>query len=95
MARPQIVEANYYTFKKRLQTAVDKGNRIERTDKEAWSQYIQSNKINDIAMLSWGKLKFAIGKPTLVVIDDDSDWAGFYAYSDEDESCLKWVRPDA
>ena len=94
MARPQIVEANYYTFKKKLQKAVDLGKRIERTDKDAWSEYITANKINDIAMLSWGKLKFASGKPTLVVINDGSDWAGFYAFSDADEACLKWIRPD-
>ncbi len=94
MGRPQIVEVDYYEFVKRLRRAVDVGGRLERTDKEKWREYLETNKINDIALQSWGKLKFASRKPELVVIDDGSDWNGMYAYSHEDESVLKWTRAD-
>ncbi len=92
MGRPQIVEVDYYEFVKRLKAAVNAGGRIEITDKEKWKVYLVENKINDIAMKSWGKLKFASGKPTLVIIDDGTDWNGMYAYSHEDEAALKWIR---
>ena len=94
MGRPQIVEVDYYELVKRLKRAADVGGRIEKTDKERWRAYLDENKINDIAMQSWGKLKFASRKPTLVIIDDGGPWNGMYAYSHEDESALKWTRPD-
>lgn len=94
MGRPQIVEVDYYEFVKRLQRAADVGGRIEKTDKDRWSAYLAENKINDIAMQSWGKLKFASRKPLLVIIDDGTDWNGMYAYAHEDEAALKWTRPE-
>lgn len=95
MGRPRIVEVDYYDFKRRLRSAVDRGGRLEPTDKEAWKAYLTEHKISDVTMKAWGRQKFALAAPQLVVLRCGESWDGFYAFSDADEAALKWERdPD-
>ena len=95
MGRPRIVDVDYYDFKRHLRAATDKGGRLEPSDKEAWKTYLTENKISDVTMKAWGRQKFALGAPTLVVLKAGAKYDGFYAYSDPDEAALKWERdPD-
>lgn len=92
MGRPKIVEVDYYEFSSRLRKAIDNGRRLEKTDQPAWDEYVKKNKVNEIAMQSWGRSKFAGTKP--VIISDGSTWDGFYVFSKEDEAVLKWTWED-
>lgn len=92
MGRPRIVEVDYYEFQRRLQRASDVGKRIDKTEKEKWSQYVKDHEVNEIAMNSWGRSKFENTQP--VIINDGSSWEGFYVYSSDDEAVLKWEREE-
>lgn len=94
MARPKIIEVDYYDFKTQLRKAIDSGQRIEKSQGDEWSAFVTENKVNEVAMVAWGKGKFISGKPAPVVINDGSSWAGYYVYSDPDEMVLKWVIAD-
>ena len=92
MARARIIEVNYYEFPKSLRKAADDGTRIEKSDKERWEAYVKENRINEIAMSSWGRSKF--GGSTPVVINSGGEWEGYYTYSRDEEGALKWVWED-
>ncbi|MFK7913455.1 MAG: hypothetical protein AB8B93_06035 [Pseudomonadales bacterium] len=92
MSRPKIVEANYYEFQDRLTKATNAGKRLEKADQPAWDEYVSSNKVNEIAMRSWGSSKYEDIVP--VIIADGSTWDGYYVYSKTDEACLKWTIPE-
>ena len=90
MSRPEIVEVNYFEFKRALERARDSGNRIEKSDKPRWDAYLKENKINEVAMMHWGKSRF---DSVVGVIIDGGQWEGFYVYSAQEEAVLKWTRP--
>lgn len=90
MGQPKIVEVDFYALKEKLKRAADAGGRIEKTDKERWHKYLKEHGVNETAMVAWAKVKFMSGKSKLVAIDHGESWDGLYAYSDEDESALKW-----
>jgi hypothetical protein len=92
MKRPKIVEEDYQLFMKKLRTATNNGQRIEKTDQPAWDDFVRENNINEVVMASWGKTKFE--KTVPVIINDGSSWEGYYVYSQIDEACLKWIRPE-
>ena len=92
MARPKIVEVNYYQFAERLRKATDNGRRIEKADQSAWDEFVTTNSVNEVAMASWGRSKFVGTVP--VIIKDGSSWEGYYVFSKEDEACLKWTVED-
>jgi len=95
MGRPKVVDVDYYQFRDKLKRATDAGGRIERKDRDRWRQYVQQHGFSETALEAWGKIKFVLGKTKLVAIDHGSDWDGVYAYSEEDEACMKWERePD-
>ncbi len=91
MGQPKIVEVDYYILLDKIKRAADAGGRIEKSDKEKWQEYMKANKVNDISLLAWGKVKFAGGKLKLVVINHGDPWDGCYVYSEEDEAALKFV----
>jgi hypothetical protein len=92
MARPKIVEVDYYQFAARLRKAIDSGHRLEKTDQPAWNDYVAANLVNEVAIAAWGQSIFAKTRP--VIINDGSSWDGYYVYSKEDEACLKWTMVD-
>lgn len=90
MARQRIAEVNYYEFMANLRRATDAGGRIEPTDREKWAAYIKSKNVNEVAFLHLAGKKYSNVKG--VIIDQGGDWDGFYAYSVDDEACLKWEQ---
>lgn len=94
MGRPQIIEVDFFDFKTRLRQAIDSGKRVEKSQADAWSSFVRENKVNEAAMIAWGKGKFVAGKPSPVIIDDGSDWSGYYVFSQDDEMALKWKPAD-
>lgn len=92
MGRPRIVEVNYFDFKKHLRQATDVGGRIEKSQKDQWKAYLKEHKINEVAMMHWGKSRFAEVKG--VILDCGNDWDGFYCYSEMEEAVLKWTREE-
>ena len=53
MARPKIVDLDYFLFQKALRSAVDTGSRIDRSDKERWSNWVRENHIKEAAFRSF------------------------------------------
>ncbi len=90
MGRPRIVDADYYELMAQLGKAVAVQGRIERRDGSRWTDYIQKHKVNEAAMLHWGRSKFDTVEA--VIIDCGGAWDGFYVYSVDQEAALKWVR---
>ena len=90
MARPSIVEQNYFEFKQALQLATDQGARIEKTDKQRWKTWARANQVQEAAFRSLAAGKF--DDPSLVIIDGDGPWRGYYIYTTTEEICLKWTR---
>ena len=94
MARPRIVDLDYYQFQKELRKATDTGNRIDRSDKQRWSEWVRENHIKEAAFRSFAKGKYDGLEP--VIIDGESKWRGYYLVSTDEEAVLKWERaPEA
>jgi len=91
MAQAKVVEVDYYQLVENLKKASDVSALIEKTDKEKWKAYITENKIQDIKLEAFGKVKFMAGKPRLAAIVTGGNWDGCYVYSHEDEAAMKWV----
>ena len=92
MARPKIVEVDYYQFSERLRRATDAGKRLEKSDQPEWDNFVAAQNVNEVAMASWGRSKFENTTP--VIINDGGSWQGYYVFSKEDEACLKWTLTD-
>lgn len=90
MAQAKVVEVDYYQLVENLKRAADAQGLIEKTDKEKWKAYITENKIQDIKLEAFGKVKFLAGKPRLAAINIGGKWDGCYVYSHEDEAAMKW-----
>jgi hypothetical protein len=91
MGRPKIIEVDYFDFQSHLRSAINAGKRIEKTQPDAWSSFVEKHKVNEAAMVAWGKGKFVAGKPSPVIIDDGTDWTGYYVLSNDDQMVLKWI----
>lgn len=89
MARARIIAVDYYEFMKSLRKAADAGTRIEKSQADKWKDYVDTYKINEIAMHSWGRSKF--GGSTPVIINSGGEADGYYVYSKDEEAALKWV----
>jgi len=91
MNRPRVEEVDFHDLMRILKSARDARCVIEKSDKESWKKHVVENNIRDVSLEAHGKVKFANGKPTLVAIVMDSDWDGCYAYSQADESAIKYI----
>ena len=93
MARPKIVDLDYFLFQKALRRAIDNGSRIDRADKERWSTWVRENHVKEAAFKSFSAKMYEGLEP--VIIDTDTEWRGYYMFSTDEEAVLKWVRdPD-
>ncbi len=90
MARPQIVDLDYYQFQRALRRAIDSGARIDRADKKRWSAWVRENRIKEAAFRSFSKNLYDNLEP--VIIDGDDKWRGYYLFSTDEEAVLKWER---
>ena len=93
MSRVRIVEKNSSEFTSALRTATDSGNKLEPIDKAKWKDFVTENRIQEAAFRSIANKKYEGMKP--VVIQDDSQWSGYYMYTIDEEAVLKWERDDA
>lgn len=90
MARPRIVDIDYFQFQRALRRAIDSGERIDRADKKQWSSWVRENHIKEAAFRSFAKGMYEGLEP--VIIDGDGDWRGYYLFSTDEEAVLKWER---
>ena len=91
MARPTIVEQDYFRFQQALQRAVGAGQKIDPADKERWKGWVRENQIKEGAFMAFGNGMYEGLQP--VILDTGDDWQGYYLVSTQDEACLKWTRP--
>ncbi len=95
MARPKIVDLDYFQFQKALRRAIDSGSRIDRSEKDRWSKWVRDNRIKEAAFESFSKRIYEGLEPVIIDGDPDEKWRGYYRYSTDEEAVLKWVRePD-
>lgn len=93
MARPKIVEKDYYQFQQALSRAVDSGNRIDVSEKDRWRAWVKEHRVKEASFKSFGAGLYEGLQP--VIIDQDDAWGGYYMYSTDEEVVLTWVRdPD-
>lgn len=93
MARPRIVEKDYFQFQRALKRAMEGGRRIEKTEADRWKAWVKEHRIKEAAFKSFGANMYEDLEP--VIIDEDNEWGGYYLYSRDEEVVLAWERdPD-
>ena len=90
MNKPRIYSVYYQDFVAALQKAINAGHRIDKTEKQRWADYVRKNKIPEAAMGKHAESMSVGGRIKFVIINDDGDWEGYYAYSNDDQFCLKF-----
>jgi hypothetical protein len=91
MARPRIVDVDYFQFQRALRKAIDSGQRIDVSEKDRWLSWVRENDIKEAAFKALAAGKYEGLEP--VIIDVESEWKGYYLFSAAEEACLKWERP--
>ena len=95
MARPKIVDLDYFQFQKALRRAIDTGARIDKSEKERWHNWVRENQIKEAAFRSFSKRIYENLEAVIIDGEPDDKWRGYYLYSTDEEAVLKWVRePD-
>lgn len=92
MARPKIVDLDYFQFQKALRRAIDDGSRIDRADKKRWSEWVRENHIKEAAFRSFSKRMYEGLEPVIIDGDTDYKWRGYFLFSTDEEAVLKWER---
>jgi hypothetical protein len=93
MARPRIVDVDYFLFQNALRKAIDSGQRIDVAEKDRWSAWVRTNNVKEAAFKTFAQGKYQGLEP--VIIDAAGEWRGYYLVSKEEEACLKWQRDTA
>ncbi len=89
MSRPSVKDINFVDFKRLLDKATVNGTRVEKSDKERWSAFVNKHGVKEAGFMAYSRAQSESLKP--VIIDESGSNAGYYLYSDRDEVCLKWV----
>ena len=90
MGQPRIIEVQYHQFLKILQQATNSKKKIDKTDKEAWMNFVRKHKIPEAGMGVMAKAGAMSGKTKGVIIDGAGASDGYYIYSSDDLYCLKY-----
>ncbi len=90
MARPRIIDVDYFQFRNALRKAIDSGQRIDVSQKDRWLAWVRENQVKEAAFKSFAQGKYDGLEP--VIIDAADEWRGYYLFSTEEEACLKWQR---
>lgn len=90
MARPRIVEKDYYQFQQALRRAIDKGDRIDVSEKQRWKEWVKKHRVKEASFKSFGAGMYEGLQP--VIIDQDDEWGGYYMFSTDEEVVLFWER---
>lgn len=92
LQRPRIIQVDYHAFLAALRRASDAGARIDPTEKTRWNEWVKAQNVKEAAFRSVGCNQFDGLVP--VIIDDGSEWAGYYLSSVREEACLKWTTSE-
>ena len=95
MARPKIVDLDYFLFQKALRRAIDNGSRIDRADKVRWSTWVRENHVREAAFKSFSAKMYEGLEPVIIDGEAGYEWRGYYLFSTDEEAVLKWVREPA
>jgi len=93
--KPRIYTVHYFDFVTALRKATNDGQRLEKTEKQRWADYVRKNKIPEAAMNKCAEANLVGGRVEFVIINDDGEWEGYYAYSTVDQFSVKFdIRGD-
>ena len=70
MARPKIVEKDYYQFQKALRRAIDTGNRIDVSEKKRWKEWVKEHPVKEASFKSFGAGMYEGLEPVIINQDD-------------------------
>ena len=90
MSQRRIFELFYPDFSSILRTANDKHKTIQKSNKEAWADYVRKHDVPEPALMVRGKAGTLSGKVSVVIIDGAGSSDGYYVYSSDEEFCLKF-----
>jgi hypothetical protein len=90
MSERRVIEVLYTDFSTHLRNATNTKKKIEKTNKEAWANYVKKHNVPEPALLSRGKAGTLSGKVDLVIIDGAGESDGYYVYSSAEDFCLKF-----
>lgn len=90
MARPRILEVDYFHFRDALGRATAAGNRIEPKEKKRWDEWVREHEIREAAFKAFTDDMYEGLNPVIIASEDE--WDGYFLVSTVEEACLKWSR---
>ncbi len=90
MNSPRIYSVYYFDFVTALRKATNAKLRIDKAEKQRWTDYVRKNKVPEAAMGKQAESMSVGGKIESVIINDDGEWEGYYVYSNDDQFCVKY-----
>lgn len=87
-----MVDVDFYSFRRLLKEATQRGGRIDKRDTQRWNAYVKEHKVNEVAARAIAATRF--DSPTPVIIELGGEGDGLYVYSDIEEGCLRLVYRD-
>ncbi len=94
MSQRRIYEFNYGDFSMILRKATFAKQKIEKTNKDAWTNYVRKHNVPEAAILSRGKTATMTGEVDGVIIEGAGSSDGYYVYSQDEQICLKFEPGD-
>jgi hypothetical protein len=91
MSRPIVEELNFTEFRRALDRAALAGTRIQPREKERWQEYVRRNAVRELNFQAFAAGKYEGLEP--VIIDDTTEWGGYFLWSAMEEVVLRWRRP--
>ena len=86
MARPRIVDVDYFQFQQALRKAIDSGQRIDVAEKDRWLSWVRENNIKEAAFKSFAQGKYQGLEPVIIDVSDDASVAAAAALRAESRS---------
>jgi hypothetical protein len=94
MSQRRIIEFNYSDFSSLLRRAAKENHKIEKTDREAWAEYVRKYNVPEAAVFSRGKTGTMSGNVEGVIISGAGSSDGYYVFSRDEQYCLKFDPGD-
>jgi len=94
MSQRRIIEFNYGDFSMLLRKAAKANHKIEKSDKEAWTNYVKKYNVPEAAVFSRGKTGTMSGDVEGVIIEGAGSADGYYVFSRDEQYCLKFEHGD-
>lgn len=94
MGQRRIFEFNYSDFSMLLRKAAKMNHKIEKSDREAWANYVRKYNVPEAAVFSRGKTGTMSGNVEGVIIEGAGSADGYYVFSRDEQYCLKFEPGD-